>query len=80
MITYDELLNIIEDALELPEGSIKNGIEDELAEKWDSLGHLSILIKLDQALDGRCNSITDLGNAYRIDTISDILKREGLMN
>ena len=79
MITYEELLFIIEDALELPDGSIKTGDETAWAEKWDSLGHLSILIKLDQNLDGRCANISDLADAYRIDTISEILKREGLL-
>ena len=79
MITYDELINIVEDALEVPTGSIANGDESIWADKWDSLGHLSILIKLDLHLDGRCSNISDLANAYRIDTISEILRRENLM-
>lgn len=80
MITYDELLNIIEEALEVPHGSIRNENNRDWAENWDSLGHLSILIKLDQRLDGRCSEIRELANAYSIDTITKILRINDLMS
>lgn len=79
MLTYEDLIEIIEVALELPQNTIKPGNESEWAENWDSLGHLAILFRLDQQLEGRCSGITELSNAYRIDEIEKILKTHGLL-
>ena len=48
MITHQKLVEIVEEALEVPSGTISNQENNNWAEKWDSLGHLSILIKLDK--------------------------------
>ena len=45
MINEKELTEIIEEALELKKGTINSGDEDWYS-LWDSLGHLSILVKL----------------------------------
>ena len=47
MLDEKELIEIIEKALELKKGTISSGDEDWYS-LWDSLGHLSILVKLDQ--------------------------------
>ena len=62
MLNEKELIEIIEKALELKEGTIKSGDEDWYS-LWDSLGHLSILVKLDQALGGKCSRINELSKA-----------------
>ena len=41
--------------------------------KWDSLGHLSILVALDKKLGGKCKDIRELGTAVSIDKIFNIL-------
>lgn len=79
MISYQKLIEIVEDALEVPPGTIKNKDNVDWAEKWDSLGHLSILIKLDKYLDGQASNISELSDAYSIDAISEILRANGLL-
>ena len=77
MLRRGELIKIIEISLELKEGTIESDNKDWHA-LWDSLGHLSILIKLDNALNGKCSSIKELSTATSIDSIISILKENNL--
>jgi len=77
MLRRGELIKIIEKSLELKEGTIESDNKDWHA-LWDSLGHLSILIKLDNALNGKCSSIKELSTATSIDSIISILKENNL--
>jgi len=77
MINEKELIQIIETALEIPKGTIKND-SDEWHSLWDSLGHLSILVKLDKALHGKCSSINDLSTATSVEKIKNVLKSNNL--
>tara|TARA_A100001011_G_scaffold398506_1_gene503174 strand:- start:837 stop:1079 length:243 start_codon:yes stop_codon:yes gene_type:complete len=77
MLDDKELLAIIEEALELKKGTISSGNEDWHS-LWDSLGHLSILVKLDQALGGECSKINELSKATSIISIKKVLKANNL--
>tara|TARA_B100000242_G_C42984250_1_gene456828 strand:+ start:508 stop:750 length:243 start_codon:yes stop_codon:yes gene_type:complete len=77
MLRRGELIKIIEKSLELKEGTIESDNKD-WHELWDSLGHLSILIKLDNALNGKCSSIKELSTATSVDSIISILKENNL--
>ena len=77
MLRRGELIKIIEKSLELKEGTIESDNKDWHA-LWDSLGHLSILIKLDNALNGKCSSIKELSKATSVDSIISILKENNL--
>ena len=77
MLNEEELIKIIESALELKEGTIKGGSE-EWFDLWDSLGHLSILVKLDNALKGKCSNISELSTATSLNSIKEILKSNNL--
>ena len=77
MIDEKGLIEIIEEALELKKGTIFSGDEDWFS-LWDSLGHLSILVKLDQALGGKCSKISELSNATSISSIKEVLKLNNL--
>jgi len=77
MLDDKKLLEIIEEALELKKGTISSGNEDWHS-LWDSLGHLSILVKLDQALGGRCSKIKELSKATSIISIKKVLKANNL--
>ena len=77
MIQEKELIEIIETALELKKGTIISGDEDWHS-LWDSLGHLSILIKLDQVLKGKCSKINALSKATSITSIKEVLKENNL--
>ena len=77
MINEKELTEIIEEALELKKGTINSGDEDWYS-LWDSLGHLSILVKLDQVLGGKCSRISELSKATSITLIKEVLKSNNL--
>jgi hypothetical protein len=42
--------------------------------EWDSLTHLSILSALDSAYNGRVAAIPEIGSAYSVERIIDLLK------
>ena len=77
MLDEKKLVEIIEESLELKKGTINSGDEDWHS-LWDSLGHLSILVKLDQVLEGKCSKITELSKATSIDSIKNVLKSNDL--
>ena len=77
MIDEKGLIEIIEEALELKKGTICSGDEDWHS-LWDSLGHLSILVKLDQSLGGKCSKITEFSKATSINSIKEVLKSNNL--
>ena len=77
MLRRVDLIKIIEKSLELKEGTIESDNKDWY-ELWDSLGHLSILIKLDNALNGKCSNIKELSTATSVDSIISILKENNL--
>ena len=77
MIDEDQLINVIETSLELKAGTIRSEDEDWKS-SWDSLGHLSILVKLDQLLDGRCSNLSSLSKATSISEIKQVLKANNL--
>ena len=77
MLRRGELIKIIEDSLELKEGTIASDNKDWYA-LWDSLGHLSILIKLDNALNGKCSNIKELSTATSVNSIISVLKDNNL--
>ena len=77
MIDEKELIEIIETALELKKGTIESG-DNEWHALWDSLGHLSILVKLDQELSGKCSKIKELSKATSVNSIKEVLKSNNL--
>ncbi len=79
MLVRQDLIEIIEDALEIERGTIDDNSNVEWHEKWDSLGHLSILIKLDKRLDGRCSPISELSRAYSVEKLMEILEENSLL-
>ena len=77
MLSEKELIETIETALELKKGTIESGNEDWYS-LWDSLGHLSILVKLDQVLGGKCSNINELSQATSVTSIKEVLKENNL--
>ena len=77
MLDEKELIEIIEEALELKKGTVMSANTDWYS-SWDSLGHLSILVKLDHKLEGKCSQITELSKATSIDSIKKVLKSNDL--
>ena len=77
MLDEKKLIEIIEQALELKKGTVLSGDKDWYS-LWDSLGHLSILVKLDAALGGKCSKIAELSKATSINSIKEVLKSNNL--
>ena len=72
-----DLFKIISEALEvdsIDENSSMDNLDD-----WDSIGHLSILSAIDQALDGKASKITSLAAATSVRSIIIILEENNLM-
>ena len=63
MIDEKGLIEIIEEALELKKGTVLVEIKIGIL-LWDSLGHLSILVKLDQVTNGKCSKVSRIIKSY----------------
>ena len=75
----EELIYVICSSLNLPEGSIDENSSTENVEEWDSLGHLEMLMALDEASGGATADIVDLTQASSVAQMIEILKGEGVI-
>ena len=53
MSTFEKLQEIIAAALEVPTSTIRQDSTMEDIEEWDSLGHVHIMVALEQAFEDR---------------------------
>ena len=72
-----DIRSIIADALGKVTVNDDNSMDN--TEEWDSLGHLSILSAIDNALDGKAADLTDLANADSVGKIIKILESNKLI-
>lgn len=70
---------IIEHALGLEPGSVKESDNIETVSGWDSLAHLQVLIELDIEFDGKVAEIDQLGETKSVKEIKEILRTRGLL-
>jgi acyl carrier protein len=68
------VMEIIEKALELKPGVLKEDSNSERMEDWDSLGQLSILVALDKHFKGKISSLSEIAEANSVPKILSILK------
>ncbi len=80
MLTKKQVISCISKALKIPSSKININSTDRNFEKWDSLGHLEILMNLDKALKGKAIKIQDLAQAYSVKKIFSVLKKNKLLN
>ena len=66
MITKKQAIACISKALKVPSNKVKDDSSDKDFERWDSLGHLEILMNLDKALKGKAIKINDLAEAHSV--------------
>lgn len=76
MMDQNSVLEIIESALRSHDAEI----DDTSDVQWDSLSHVSILVALDTAFDGKLSEIEDLHGAYSVEDIISILQSIGLVD
>tara|TARA_B100000989_G_C19532664_1_gene470990 strand:+ start:3377 stop:3619 length:243 start_codon:yes stop_codon:yes gene_type:complete len=79
MLTEKQVISCIAKALKVPASKVKINSKDEDFERWDSLGHLEILLTLDKALKGKAVKIEDLSDAYNVRKIFTVLKKNKLL-
>lgn len=77
-IAEEEVLAIVRKALGDQENAVHLDTTIGSIEAWDSLGHLSILAALDEALDGAVGEVEELAMARSVRGIIDILRSHGL--
>ncbi|MDC1450317.1 hypothetical protein N8477_06050 [Candidatus Thioglobus sp.] len=75
MMDEKKIIGIVSEILELENGEITITSSSENTEEWDSLNHLSILISLDQLLEGRAAKIPELATATSIKEIVTLLNK-----
>lgn len=79
LVTEQDILKIIQDALELEDNRISMESSMSNLDEWDSLGHLSILANLDNVLEGKAAGIQLLAAADSAQQIVQILKDHDLV-
>lgn len=70
MNVFEQLQEIMATALELPTGAIKENSTMEEIEEWDSLGHVHIMVALEQAFD----LYMDVDDFAELDSVPAILR------
>jgi hypothetical protein len=76
-MTSAELKAVIARALEVDISKIHDDSSAETLEAWDSLGHINIVVALDQALGGGVGDIEGMGQAYSVALLSARLRQAG---
>ncbi|MBT6440493.1 MAG: hypothetical protein HOK72_12375 [Flavobacteriales bacterium] len=73
-----KIMEIIEKALVLEPGILKEDSDSEKTEGWDSLGQLSILVALDKHFEGKISSISEMAEANSVQKIFITLKENSI--
>jgi acyl carrier protein len=74
-----EIMEIMEKALNLSAGFLKENSSSETISDWDSLGQLSILVALDKKFEGKISSISEMADADSVPKILKILKENSII-
>jgi acyl carrier protein len=78
-ISQSDVIALVEKALKMELGQLKENTRAEEIESWDSLGHLSILVALDNLFEGKIASIKEMAQADSITKILNILRQKSLL-
>ena len=73
------VMGIVAQALELPAAGVKPEDSAETIGKWDSMGHLNILVALDKKFSGKAARITELSKATSVRKIAELLHEHQLI-
>tara|TARA_B100000795_G_C22793533_1_gene438179 strand:- start:415 stop:663 length:249 start_codon:yes stop_codon:yes gene_type:complete len=79
ILKKEDLINLIIKALNFPKKKYKNTTSLNSFEDWDSIGHLNIMLQLDQKLSGKAKNIKELADAHTVEKIEKILKKKKLL-
>ena len=73
MIEQDSLLEVIADGLEIESSDISMETKASDIADWDSLGHLNLLMKLDEAYNDVSEKIPELASVSSVKEIFDLI-------
>ena len=79
LLKKEDLINLIIKKLNFPKKKYKNTASLNSFEDWDSIGHLNIMLQLDQKLSGKAKSIKELADANTVEKIEKILRKKKLL-
>lgn len=79
LLKKEDLINLIIKALNFPKKKYKNTASLNSFEDWDSIGHLNIMLQLDQKLSGKAKNIKELADANTVEKIEKILRKKKLL-
>ena len=77
-IDEKQLIELVAKALGINKKIITLNSSNKNLKKWDSLGHLNILVSLDKKLKGKTQKIVELSQAFSIQKIKKILIKKAL--
>jgi acyl carrier protein len=78
-ILQSDVIAVIEEALEMKSGLLRENTHAEEINNWDSLGQLNILVALDKLFDGKIANITDMAEADSMPKILNLLRQHSLL-
>ena len=78
-LNMDTLIGMISKSLDLKKDQINEESSSSNIEKWDSLGQLNILSKLDEFYDGKIADLTNIAKATSVKLIYFELKKNLLI-
>ena len=79
LLKKKDLINLIIKAINFPKKKYKNTSSLNSFEDWDSIGHLNIMLQLDQKLSGKAKNIKELADADTVEKIEKILRKKKLL-
>ena len=74
-----DFIKLIAKALEVDEASVTPTLELGQIPEWDSLGHLTILTALDDAIDGRLDAIPNFSKNKSVDSMLSVLRHHRII-
>ena len=78
MISSDDLLKVVADGLEVDLSDISMETKASDLSDWDSLGHLNLLMKLDENFNDISEKVPNLASVSSVQEIYDLIKNHNL--
>ena len=78
MISSDDLLKAVANGLEVDLSDISMETKASELSDWDSLGHLNLLMKLDENFNDISEKVPNLASASSVQEIYDLIKNHNL--
>ena len=74
MISSDDLLRVVAEGLEVDLSDVSMDTKSSDLLDWDSLGHLNLLMKLDENFDDISEKVPNLASVSSVKEIYDLIK------